>query len=151
MSARETILIALSAAVRQAAERVAGATIVVTRNQAISERLDTPDAAWLNVLDGGHQSPPVGVLGGGWEIDHAARVTIGVRGDDDAARDERFDRIVEALAEAFGEDDTLGGLVDLVELQAVEPPDPELLDLAVGLKLGEASIQLIYTAATRSG
>ena len=143
MASLEPILQAVFAKVATALAGVASADDVATRNAAFAERLESRSALWANLLDGAPAGGPVGVMGGGWEIDHVARLTLVARGESDGARDARF--------AAFPEDATLGGLADLVEVQPVEGPAPEVADLAAGFKAGELPILILYTAATAAG
>jgi len=151
MASLEPILQAVFAKVATALAGVASADDVATRNAAFAERLESRSALWANLLDGAPAGGPVGVMGGGWEIDHVARLTLVARGESDGARDARFAAAVAAIVAAFPEDETLGGLADLVEVQPVEGPAPEVADLAAGFKAGELPILILYTAATAAG
>ncbi|BCW88047.1 hypothetical protein sos41_11850 [Alphaproteobacteria bacterium SO-S41] len=147
----ETILLATLPLLDAAAATVIGATGVVTRNQSVAERMEADDAYWLNLLDGAPDGPPDACMGDGYDFTHVARVMIGVRGDSDADRDARFAALVKAINTAAIADETLGGLVDLMQVQPVEAPDAEILDLTVGFKVGELPILFLYTAPTAAG
>ncbi len=153
MSLRETLLIALHGVVVATAESVAGASAVVTRNEALTERLDDVNDVWLNLLDGGSDGEPQAVMGSppAWEFDHTARIEIYVAGADATERDARFEIVVTALSEAISADETLSGLCDYVEPQSVEEPSNDVLGLTIGFKTGILPVLLMYDAPTRAG
>lgn len=151
MTVRETILTALFALVEAAGETITDATVLTTRNEALSERIEEVDGVWLNLLDGGTDGEPQALMGAGWEFNHIARIEIYVRGDDNGDRDARFDRVVAALDAAIAADPTLGGLCDLAEAQSVEEPGLDDLGLTIGFKTGHLPVLILYDAPTRAG
>lgn len=150
MTVREQILAAWFARMTAALEGVAGAILTITRNATAAERMDAPEQAWADLVDGSPAAPPVGVMGGRWEHTHLARVRLSVGGATPAERDATFDLCVAAL-DAAATDELLGGLADLVEVQGVEEPDPEAIDFSVGLKTGEIPILFLYSAPSAAG
>lgn len=149
MTVRETALAAIKTLLDTAF--AADADMLVTRNSAFAERIDTVDGRWINLLDGAVQGEPVELCGGGVEFNHLARIVLMVRGDDDAARDAQFDADVGAIVTALPTSQTLGGTVDLLQVRPAEELAPEVAQFAVGFKAGVLPVLILYTAPNAAG
>lgn len=150
---REALLLAVLAKFEAALATITGASAILTRNQALAERLDVITSVWVNLLDGSPEGEPVGLMGepAVWEFTQLARAEIYVRGEDGPDRDALFDQVTMALTAALIADSTLGGACALAEVLAVEEPGADVLGEALEFKTGIAPVMLMYDAPTRAG
>ena len=129
----------------------------VHRNRLTTDLLEagrTGAASYLNLVDekGRLLAQEMNAPGeeGAYEILQRAMLEIVVYEPDDTARDQRFDDIMQALAEIFASlDMTLGGAVSDVIID--EPPDRMLLAGYPAVKAGRVPIDLLISAPTVFG
>lgn len=131
------------------------AETVVRREPVEGDRFEQSNGALVALFRGAMQGEPVGVMsesGTTWECTWIARIALTVNGadaDDDRVR--RLDGLAEEINKLCPPGDTLDGLVDLVEVQAMQEPNPELLGGALGTYDAEIPVLFLYTAPTAAG
>lgn len=121
-----------------------------TRNLALAAALDALESgadAHLNVVDGDGEVAAV-ELGQPniYEIEHALALEWIVKAATDEARESAFDAGLEAIHDALAADETLGGLVDDVEIVAVNRSNLAIEGVSQ-LKGAEISVRLTFTSS----
>lgn len=130
------------------------AKTIVRREGIEGEALDASNTVIVDFWRGGMSAEPVPRMNGDWDVFWTARIRIVVNGTDAGAdRSSRLDGIADAISALVPVPDaeTLDGLVDLVEVQDMQEPNPELLGGAVGVYDAEIPVLFLYTAPTRAG
>lgn len=128
---------------------------VVRREPVEGERIEGTNTALVALFRGAMQGEPVAAMseaGTTWECTWVARIALTVNGadaGDDRVR--RLDDLAESINGLCPPGDTLDGLVDLVEVQAMAEPNPELLGAALGVVDAEIPVLFLYTAPTAAG
>lgn len=148
---------ALHAVLQAMASGSDGCPDTVSRNRSMTDLLAssrTGVQAYLNLLDETGRLLGESVAGeddlAEFEILQPAILEIVVVDPGDAARDVRFDGIMEALKDLFQTlDDTLGGLVDYVRV--TEPPRRMVLRGDIGVKAASVKIDMLFTVPTVFG
>lgn len=118
-SKSEQVLKAFYAALQ--ANVPAGASLV--RNQIVPTKI--PAGGWICLGDGDPGQPEFIFSPATYIYSHSADVDVVVEADDQAARDELFDTIKQAVGSAVSSDRTLGGLCDYVLGEAPAPVELE--------------------------